>query len=42
MAHPKQIAKNVIALLDKIDFFQGTREKAQKQPLKEGNDEGQV
>jgi len=39
MIHPKQIAKNAIALLNKIVFFQGTKEKAQKQPLKEGNDD---
>jgi len=39
MVHPKQIAKNVIGLLNKIDFFQGTKEKAQKQPHKEGNDD---
>jgi len=35
MVHPKQIAKNVIGLLNKIDFFQGNKEKA---PLKEEND----
>ena len=42
MVHPEQIKKNVIGLLNKIDFFQGNKEKAEKQPLKEGNDDGQV
>jgi len=37
MVNPKQIAKSAIALLNKIDFFQETREKAQKQPLKADN-----
>jgi len=42
MVHPKQIAKNVIGLLNKIDFFEETKEKSHKQPIIEGNDYGKV